>query len=463
MADEKNLNDLTALGRNGEIPGLESKSDDKSFAEGVDALDTLLTENAPESEEAQKMKESREAAMTDEQKAEAKAKADEAAKVKADEEAKVKAEADAKLTDEEKAKKVADEKVEADKKAAAAAAPKDEFEKVELPPHAKPATTESFAKVKLLAKQQIAKLAEEKKAVEAQIAELKAKPAEAAKLTEAEKKELEELRNFRLGMDVEANPEFKEFDKNISANDEQILKKLKEADVTDKSIEQIKALGVANVDWEPILKELPPVARRFIESKLVQNEDLKTEKAGAVAEAKKNAAQFLKDSEEKSGKSETARRTAADTHFKQVVAEKLPWFKKIEAPAGTSDEDKKKIELHNAFMAEAESQYKEMLEDDSPEMKAIAMVGYLHMLRLQKEVPFLKNTAAAKEKELGDKIAGLEKSIKEKDDFIAKVKKSSSMSLRTEAGGDKSVAAQLNSKLSSSEAIDALRAQAEGA
>lgn len=464
MADEQ-PNNLTDLNRDAAFPDLESKSDEKEMAEGRDALDTLLTETAPESEEAIELNKKKEAELTPEQKVEKEKKDKETAEAKSKEEAEAKAkeEADkaAALTPEQKAEKEKTDKAEADKKVKEDAAAKttEEFEKIELPPHAKPATTESFAKVKLLAKQRITKLTVERQELETKLKELESKQVEAGKLAPEVEKELTELRNFRLSMDVEANPEFKEYDATITANDEAILKKLKEVDVSDASIEKIKKLGVSNVDWEPVLKELPPVARRFIETKLVANEETRNEKESAVAEAKKNAAQFLKESEEKSGTSAAARKAATETHFKEISS-KVAWFKKIEAPSGVSEDDKKKIAAHNEFMETVNKEVQEAIADDSPEMRAILALGYAQMLRLQKEVPFLKSTHEAEKKKLSDEIEGLKKSVKEKEDFIAKVKKSSSTSLRSDIGSNKSSFEQ-DSKLSPSERIDALRKEVE--
>lgn len=458
-------NQLSSLNRDEAFPGLESKTDDKELSEGRDALDNLLVEQAPESEEAVELKQKREAQLTPEQKAERekaeKEFADAKAKEEADKKAKEEAEKAAALTPEQKAEKEKADKEAADKKAKEEAAAKttEEFEKVELPPHAKPATTESFAKVKMLAKQQITKLTVELQDREKQISELKSKQVEAGKLAPEVEKELTELRNFRLSVDVEANPEFKEYDATVTANEEAILKKLKEVDVSENSIEKIKKLGVANVDWEPVLKELPPIARRFIETKLVANEDARAEKESAIAEAKKNAAEYLKSVEEKSGRSAEARKAATENHFKEISS-KVEWFKKIEPPAGVSEDDKKKILAHNEFIDGLNKEVAEAIADDSPEMRAILTLGYAQMLRLQKEVPFIKSTHEAEKKKLTEEIDTLKKSLKEKEDFIAKVKKSSSTSLRSDIVSGKS-ASEADSKMSPSERIDALRNEVE--
>jgi hypothetical protein len=465
QTDEQS-NKLTDLNRDAAFPDLESKTNEKDLAEGRDALDSLLVEHAPDSDEAVELKQKREAELTPEQKAE-KAKvekdaADAKAKEEADKKAKEEADKAASLTEEQKAEKEKADKEAAEKKAKEEAAAKntEEFEKIELPPHAKPATTESFAKVKMLAKQQITKLTVELQERDAKLKELESKQAEAGKLAPEVEKELSELRNFRRSMDVEASPEFKEYDSQVTANEEAILRKLKEVDVSDSSIEKIKKLGVANVDWEPVLKELPPIARRFIETKLVANEDVRAEKASALAEAKKNAEQFLKESEEKSGTSAAARKTATETHFKDISS-KVAWFKKIDAPANATEEVKNQVKAHNEFMETVNKEVQEAIADDSPEMRAILALGYAQMLRLQKEVPYLKSSHETEKKKLSEEITTLKTTLKEREDFIAKIKKSSSTSLRSEIRDNKSATAEHDSKLSPSERIDALRNEVE--
>lgn len=465
MADN---NELTDLNRDAGVTGLDGKTDTSTLVEGGEALDNLLLTEQPQTEEAIRMKEKQEASLTDEQREE-KQKAETAAKEEADKKAKEEAdkkaaEEAATLTDEQKAEKEKADKEAADKKAKeeAAAAKKEEFEEIALPPHAKPATTEAFAKVKLLAKQQIVKLSTEKQALETQLKEVQSKQAEAGKLPEQVEKELKELRDFRQSVDIETSPKFTAFDTTITKNEEGVLKKLKEIDVSDATIEKIKSLGFANVDWDKFLSstEIPPTAKRFIESKLVANDEARQNKADAIADAKKNLSTFLKEQEASKGESATARKTATENHYKEIST-KVAWLKKIEPPSGIKDEDKKKIEGHNAFVEDVNNQIKEAIEDDSPEMRAILALGYAQMLRLQKEVPFLKTTHEAEKKALQTELDTIKASLKEKEDFIAKIKKSTSMSLKSDIGDPNRQTTTPSAHANPGEHLDSLRAQVE--
>jgi colicin import membrane protein len=199
--------------------------------------------------------------------AKAKVKAeDDAARAEADAAEKAKADAEAA----EKAK--ADEAAKAKDDAAPKDAPKDEkkddFDNIELPPHVKPKTVESFALLKQQARARVteltgsvAKLEEDLKAANEAI-----KLAKEGGVSAEEKKELEELRSFRRGIDVESDPEFSKFDTQIKSNDEAIYARLLKAGYNQASIDKIMSLGgPLNVDWGLSGKDLPDVVRRFLD------------------------------------------------------------------------------------------------------------------------------------------------------------------------------------------------------
>jgi hypothetical protein len=329
--------------------------------------------------------------------------------------------ADAARTPEDKA---AADKALAD--AAAAAPPaKDEFDAVELPPHSKPTTALSFEALKKTAREKVAAVEKEREEFKAKLAEAQAKPA----LDPAIEKELTELREFRQKLDVEADPSFKEYTNEISINEESIFSKLKEAGSSDAVIAKIKEIGIKDLDWDTVLDKLPPVARRYIENKLAVNEDLGEQRTRAINEAKKNSSEFLAEREKKNTQGEIAHFAAAEEHFGKVSVQ-LPWFKLQKADANATPEQKAAIEAENKFFTATQKSVKEILSDPSPNMRAIAALGYAQMLRLQAEIPQLQAEHVSETKALVAEVAALKAQLKEKEDFIARVKRSSTTSLR---------------------------------
>lgn len=333
---------------------------------------------------------------------------------------------------------------------------KDDFDKVELPPHTKPAVAESFENLKKVSRERVSAIEKEREELRTKLAEAQAKPA-VDPVLEAE---LKELREFRQKLDVEADPSFKEFVEEIKTNDESIFSKLKEAGASDDVLTQMRTIGTKDLAWDAILEKLPPVARRYVENKLAVNDDLSERRTRAIDSAKKNASEFLANREKENTQGEIAHFAAAEQHFGKVSVQ-LPWFKLEKIEATATPEEKAEIEARNKFFTETQKSVKEILADSSPEMRAVAAVGYAQMLRLQAEIPAINAEHTAATKVLTDEIAALKAQLKEKEDFITRVKASSKTSLREgNAPTNLSAAAsQPTGNESGSSAVDRLRAE----
>lgn len=301
----------------------------------------------------------------------------------------------------------------------------DDFDKVQLPPHTKSEVAQSFDTLKKTSRERVAAVQKERDELTAKLKELEGRPAVDPKL----EAELKELREFRQKMDVEADPTFKEFVDEVNANDDLIWKKLKEAGAADEVLTKMKAIGTKELDWEVVLEKLPPVARRYIENKLAVNEDLNDRRIRAIEDAKKNASEFLSERQKQSAQDDLAHYAKAEEHFGKVSVQ-LPWFKLQKPDATTTPEQKSAMEAENKFFLHVQEQVTTMMKDTSPEMRAIAALGYAQMLRLQEEIPVLQSEHAAEKKTLEEKITALEAQLKEKEDFITRVKGASRTSLR---------------------------------
>ena len=371
-----------------------------------------------------------------------------------------KAEADKKAAEAKaagaKPEPTAEEKAAAEKKASdEAAAKKDDLDSVELPPYTKPKTAESFAQVKTIARQKIA--AAEKAAAES-----------AAKLTELEKtakdglppeakKELEELREFRAKVDVEADPKFKEFDVNIASNVDSIYSRLKANGFSEDSIKKIKELGGPdNVNWDALADKMPATLRRYIDAKLVENEDLVEKRKKAIDTAKVNATEYLKGREGELSQSDEQFAKKSQEEWTKTVAPKISWLVKQEIPKDATADKKKIAEDHNTLVDRINADLKDAVEDNSPGMKALLMGGYAISQKLQFEFELLKATSSAR-------ISVLEKELTDSKTMIERIKKSSTGRLSSSAPitpGAKP-ANKVNISETTDEALDRLRKEAE--
>lgn len=325
---------------------------------------------------------------------------------------------------EEDAKKVAEAAAEAEKAKAEQEKQLQDSEKYfkdspGLPPNASPKSSESFSAIKIKATQEIS-------AREAKIEELNKKLAEYEEklknpVPAETEKELSELRQWRAKLDVDADPKFKEFDKQISQSQEFIYAQLlKSPVITDAIIAEIKKHGgPENVKMEKIFEAIKdPTLQRLVESKIADVEMAKFNKEQAIKDAKEHIGRYMEDRSKAYQEAVSSHTTATKTHLDSLTA-KLPWYAMKQAPANADAAGKEAVEKHNAFVAGLQKNVELALGDDTPEMRAIMIAGMANLLYLQPQ----HEAALAK-------IGSLEKALKEANDSVARFKNASVNRLR---------------------------------
>jgi len=357
--------------------------------------------------------------------------------------------------DEPKPEDKKDEPKPEDKKTDPAPEP-DELDKVELPTNVKPKTGEAFSEVKRVAREKISLLATKTKELESKVAELESKTKDGG-ITPELKSEIEELRSFRSKMDVEADPAFKSFDARAAEVSESIYAKLLSGGATAPVIEKIKSLGGVNeVNWEPILKNLPDQFRRSIEAKLVEVEDIGERKAKAIAEAKANADKYLSERQQQTVKQKEVSTQKALAYGEKLLSE-TEWMKPKQIPSGATPEQKASIEDYNKFLKDASVAVSEAAKDDSPEMRAALGLGVAELMKVRRDFAEHKASSEAQ-------IKTLETNLKEAQTLLEKIKKGSTQRLRNTPANDDPLPGK-GSKFteSGSDAIDRMaREAAEG-
>lgn len=428
------------------LPGGVGKPEiDPESADALDALfkeETEKQENQTNDEIAAKKKADEETAKKAKEKEGENVKAGDLPKGEEDKVAKKAAEEAA----EEAARKVAEE--------AAAAAKKDEFDAIELPPHSKPKATESFEKVKVLAREKISAAEKERNELREKLS--KAEAAVKGGLPDEVQKELEELRAFRQKMDVEADPSFKTWDIEISSTTEAIYDKLKANGFTEEHIKRIKDLGgPGEVDWDKIKDRIPDSVRRYLDTKIVNLEELAEKKVKAIAAAKKNASEFLATRQkEVEATSETFVKEATSKY--EELVPKMEWLVEKTAAKDAPPAEKAAIEAHNKLVKEAKEDAAAAIADESPNMRAYLTIGWLQLKKLRVEHDALKAISEAK-------ISTLEKDLAEKVAFIEKIKKSGTPRLRDSSAPEGKISSSKPGHIDLSEdgasALDRLHAE----
>jgi hypothetical protein len=295
-----------------------------------------------------------------------------------------------------------------------------------LPPNASPKSTEAFATIKIKAAQEITARDAKIEELTKRNAELESTVKQSKPLTPETEKEIEELRKFRARLDVETDPQFKQFDKAADAAREFIYAQLKKSPVvTDDVIAEIKKHGGPdNVKLEKIFEAVKdPTIQRLVESKIADIEMAKHNKQQAIASAKENINQYLQEREKSIGESAQAHNKATQGAFDRLLtSEALQWMKPKTVDAKADEAAKKAADEHNAFVKVTQEQLTSALNDDSPEMRAILLAGMAQLLQTQRVHAADKARLASIEADHKKVVDGHLATIKELQGKLDKIK-----------------------------------------
>lgn len=278
-----------------------------------------------------------------------------------------------------------------------------------LPPGAAPKSSEAFATIKVLAAKEISAREAELEKLRKELNDHKEKlknpvPPELSK-------ELEDHRNWRAKLDVEFDPKFKEFDKQIASAHEFIYAQLKTSPVvTDAIIEKIKKLGgPEKVDMPKLFEAVKdPIIQRIVESKMADVAHTTFNKNKAIEEAKTNVGQYLQQREETFKTNVNAHRDQTLQELNPMV-EAMGWLKEQTPDEKADEATRKAIEENNKFVQQTSEQLKAALTDDSPKMRATLLAGTMQLFNLQRIHERVLAEKTALEKANGELTAKLDK------------------------------------------------------
>jgi len=269
-----------------------------------------------------------------------------------------------------------------------------------LPANASPKSSEAFSGVKIRAVREIS-------ALEAKNAELSKQLAEASEKLKNPvppelEKELNEHRTWRAKLDVESDPKFNSFDKEVASAQDFVYAQLKKSPaITDDIIAQIKKHGgPENVNLEKIFAGVKdPTLQRLVESKIADIEQIKWKKEEAIKSAKQNIQEYLSTRSKEWEQSATHHNKETSKHLNGIVS-KLDWFKEKAVDPKADEPARKEAEEHNKFIKETQAQVQAALSDDSPEMRAIMLAGMAQLFHHQKSLASEKIAHEATKKEI---------------------------------------------------------------
>lgn len=252
-----------------------------------------------------------------------------------------------------------------------------------LPPNASVKSGEAFSSVKLTAAREVSRLEAEKEELAKKLAAAEAKAS--TPIPPELEQELKTLREFRAKLDIEADPKFKEFDKEADSANEFIYSQLKKSPVvTDDVIADIKKHGgPLAVNMEKILTAVnDPLIRRLVESKLGDVEMIRYKKEQAVKSTKENISKYIEERETEWTKAASSHNDRTKQNL-EALAAKIDWLNQKTVDPKLDANAKKAIEDHNAYATQMRKELETAITDDSPEMRATLMIGMVQLFRLQ--------------------------------------------------------------------------------
>lgn len=256
----------------------------------------------------------------------------------------------------------------------------------QLAPNASPKSSEAFASIKIKAAQEISKLQSELEAKEKALKEVQAKAGAPTTEQLEKEKELEELRKWRMKMDVDFDPKFKTFDANISKAHEFIYAQLRKSPrVTDATIKQIQEYGGPDkCNLTELFKAIDdPTITDIVKSQISDVVKQRYEKEQAVKAAKENLEAYTNE-RQKSFQESTIAHQQSTAKELGVFTDALDWFKEKAAAEKATEAERKEIADHNKFVTDLKAQVVETLRDDSPRMRATLIVGAMQLFNLQR-------------------------------------------------------------------------------
>lgn len=289
---------------------------------------------------------------------------------------------------------------------------------VQLSPHAQPRTAESFATVKTLAKEEIGRLSGEVGTLRARLSDLEKTPKGDA-LSEADRKELVSLREFRAGIQLRGDPAFVEkFEKPLSDLEADFYRRLETAGATPENIDAIKKLGgIDKVDVEALLAKVAPSDRRALDAILRRRDDIRLDRdstSGKSEEALRKAAEEYRKERESATAKETETVVRGFGQYVNGVAD----LQTYPVPAGADEKTRQQIEAANkqitGIIRDAEAMARRSDPDTRAQLATLAALSVVHRLRsagLRSALVSAREGLAAEQKARADEVAALQKQL----------------------------------------------------
>lgn len=305
-----------------------------------------------------------------------------------------------------------------DKKVETVAAAEDDFDKVKLPSHARPATGKQFEEVKAIGRRMVSEMNTKYATLQKEMEALKSKvPADGQTVDPETKEELEQLREFARLTDYQTSPAFKkQYDTPIDKQTESVFASMKSLGYNDEALARVKELGLKNINWTETTKDLDERAKAKFFRELDKLEGLEETRQGALDTAKTDKEAFLKQVAEAPDQEVVRTKTGLEGANNILNHNKLfDTLSLDKLPTGVSKEH---AEALNAGSEDAKKFLEAYGTDASPQTFAELLAIGAAAQRYLKVNTYLKGHSDA----LTTKLADAEKRATEAESRLTKIK-----------------------------------------
>ena len=263
--------------------------------------------------------------------------------------------------------------------------PADPYPDIQLPPNVRGKSAEAWAEVKQRFSTDLSARDSEIAQLKAQISEHEAKLKSAVLPDPNRDKEIEDLRQFKAKLDIEADPNFhKQFDGKIEQAQNFIFTHLASAGFSKESIAKIKEIGIDKVDWEGLSGKMEPQTSRLVQARLDEIEVAKYDKANALEAAKKNVDAYIQAQRQSYSQAGTKHVEETEQHLEDLTSKHLEFLRDPEPLKATATPDERAVfEAEAAHRQSIRDAMQAAKADDSPYMRAILIAGSGQLLNLK--------------------------------------------------------------------------------
>jgi len=231
-------------------------------------------------------------------------------------------------------------------------AEQDEFDKHQLPAHARPSTAKQFDEVKAIGRRMVAEEKAKREALEKEFAEFKSKAPAAGELPKDVQDELTKLRSIVNRTSYQESPDFvKQYAEPLAKQEDAVWAALKGIGYSDEDVAKAKELGIDGIDWNKAVVGADERKKTLLFNAIAKRDELSESKREAINKASADAEAYKKAIADAPDRSVVELETGVKGANQMLDAN--GFFEEVTEASIPKDMPKELIEAYNAGGTEA--------------------------------------------------------------------------------------------------------------